>query len=92
MSLQLALSEPVPSPLLTAYFLLKKNIYLAVPSLSCGMQDLVPWLGIEPEPPALEVQSLSQWIPLATFLDHLILVCTVQEAVIEMALEVQAIY
>ena len=63
-----------------------------MPSLSCGMRDLGPWPGIEPGPPALEVQSLSQRIPLATFLDHLILVCTIQEAVIEMALEVQAIY
>ena len=28
---------------------------------SAGMQDLVPWLGIEPTPSALEVQSLNCW-------------------------------
>ena len=28
---------------------------------SCGMQDLVPWSGIEPRFPALGVQSLSLW-------------------------------
>ena len=28
---------------------------------SCGMQDLVPWSGIEPRFPALEVKSLSLW-------------------------------
>ena len=30
-------------------------------TLSCGMWDLVPWAGIEPEPPALGEQSLSHW-------------------------------
>ena len=29
--------------------------------LSCSMWDLVSWLGIEPGPPILEVQSLSHW-------------------------------
>ena len=29
--------------------------------LSCGMWDLVPWLGIEPGPPALGAQSPSHW-------------------------------
>ena len=29
--------------------------------LSCGMWDLVPWPGIEPWPPTLGAQSLSQW-------------------------------
>ena len=66
-----------------------------MPGLSCGVWDLVPWPGIEPGSPALEAQSLSlcttREVPLPTFLDHLVLVCTVQEAVIEMALEVQAI-
>ena len=28
---------------------------------SCGMQDLVPWPGIEPRPPALGAWSLSHW-------------------------------
>ena len=28
-------------------------IYLAVPGLKCGMRDLVPWPGIEPEAPCL---------------------------------------
>ena len=37
-------------------------IYLAALGPSCGMRDLVPWPGIEPKPPALEVQSLSHWI------------------------------
>ena len=50
-------------------------IYLAVSGLSCGMQDLqllhmnsscgmedpVPWLGIEPGPPALGAWSPSHW-------------------------------
>ena len=30
-------------------------------ALSCCMWDLVPWLGIEPRPPALGVWSLSHW-------------------------------
>ena len=30
-------------------------------TLSWGMWDLVPWLGIEPMPPAPEAQSLSHW-------------------------------
>ena len=29
--------------------------------LSCGMHDLVPWLGMESGPPALGVQSLGHW-------------------------------
>ena len=36
----------------------KRKIYLTVPGLSCGMQDLVPQLEIEPAPPALGAQSL----------------------------------
>ena len=32
-----------------------------MPALSFGMWDLVPQLGIEPEPPALGAQNLSQW-------------------------------
>ena len=34
-------------------------IYLPVPGLSCGMQDLVPWPGIEPRAPVLGTCSLS---------------------------------
>ena len=58
----------------------KKNlfIYLATPGLGCstqdlcwGMWDLVPWLGIEPRPPALGAQSLTHWttreVPLWSF-------------------------
>ena len=30
-------------------------------TLSCGMWDLGPWPGMKPRPPALGVQSLSQW-------------------------------
>ena len=40
-------------------FFLKIFLYLAVLDLRCGTQDLVPLPGIEPRPPALEVQSLS---------------------------------
>ena len=29
--------------------------------LRCGVQDLVPWSGIESGPPALEVRSLNHW-------------------------------
>ena len=35
--------------------------FLAALGLICSMQDLVPWLGIEPRPPALGVWSLSHW-------------------------------
>ena len=44
-------------------FFLKKLlfIYLAAPGLTCGMQDLVPWPGIEPRPPAVGAQSLIHW-------------------------------
>ena len=36
-------------------------IYLAAPSLSWGMQDLVPRPGIESGLPALGAQSLNYW-------------------------------
>ena len=36
-------------------------MFLAVPSLSCGLWGLVPWPGIKPEPPALGAQNLSHW-------------------------------
>ena len=36
-------------------------IYLAAPHLRCSMQDLVPWPGIEPGPPAMGVRSLNHW-------------------------------
>ena len=39
----------------------KLIIYLAALGLSWGTQDLVPWPGIDPRPPALEVWSLSHW-------------------------------
>ena len=32
--------------------------YLAALDLSCSMWDLVPWLGIEPGPPALGAQRI----------------------------------
>ena len=35
---------------------------LAMPSLSCGMWDLVPWPRIEPGAPTLGRWSFSQWI------------------------------
>ena len=44
-------------PLFFSCFL-KKNVYLAVPSLGCNTLDLVPWLGIKSGPPA---QELSHW-------------------------------
>ena len=31
--------------------------------LSCNMQDLVPWPGIKPRPPALGAWSLNHWAP-----------------------------
>ena len=54
-------------------------MYLAALDLSCCMQTLnysmgvlVPWLGIEPEPPALGVQSLNHWttreVPISFFI------------------------
>ena len=39
------------------HFFFFKNIYLAVPSLSYGMWDLVPWPGVEPGPLSLRVQG-----------------------------------
>ena len=43
------------------FFLSFKNkysfIYLTVPGLSCRIQDLVPWPGMEPEPTALRTES-----------------------------------
>ena len=35
--------------------------FLSAPGLNLGLWDLVPWPGIEPGPPALEVQNLSHW-------------------------------
>ena len=32
-----------------------------MPGVSCGMQDLVLWLGIKPGAPALGAWSLSHW-------------------------------
>ena len=37
------------------------NIYLSVPSLICGIWNLVPQPRIEPMTPALGAQSLSHW-------------------------------
>ena len=34
-------------------------------SFSCGMKDLVPWLGIKLRPPAVGAQSLRHWEPKA---------------------------
>ena len=34
---------------------------LTAAGLTCSMQDLFPWPGIEPRPPALGAQSLSHW-------------------------------
>ena len=42
-------------------FLFLIFIYLAVLGLSCGMQDLVPWPGIKPRPPALGTWSPKHW-------------------------------
>ena len=38
-------------------------INLAALGLSCRMQDLVPWPGIEPRPPALGAWNLNHWPP-----------------------------
>ena len=43
------------------FFLIFLFIYLAVPGLSYGMWDLVPWPGIKPRPYALGAWSLSHW-------------------------------
>ena len=43
------------------FFFLYLFIYLAVLGFSRGMQDLFPLPGVEPRPPALGAQSLSQW-------------------------------
>ena len=36
-------------------------LFLGHVAMSGSMQDRVPWPGIEPMPPALEVQSLNHW-------------------------------
>ena len=45
--------------LLAFFFFFFLIIYLAVLGLSCGMQDLVPWPGIELRPPAMEGCNLN---------------------------------
>ena len=44
------------------FFFFKVLIYLTTPDLSCSMQDLIPWTGIKPGPPALGAQGFSHWI------------------------------
>ena len=64
-----AVSPHFPHRQLLVYFCLYRcinwffcfNIYLAVLSLSCGVQDLIPWWGIEPRASALGAWSLSHW-------------------------------
>ena len=41
--------------------LLISFIYLNFLAAPRDMRDLVPWPGFEPVPPAVEVQSVSQW-------------------------------
>ena len=43
------------------FLFLKKYIYLALLSLSCGMWDLVPWPGIEPETWAFCLDSVESY-------------------------------
>ena len=43
--------------LFRSFFFIYIFIYLAVLSLSCGMWDLAPWIGIEPRPAALGAES-----------------------------------
>ena len=51
------------SPDLFIYYLCGSapSWYQHVGSLSCGIQDLVPWPGIEPRSHALGAQSLRHW-------------------------------
>ena len=37
------------------------GLHCGIWTLSCSMQDLIPWSGIKPRPPALGTQSLSPW-------------------------------
>ena len=47
---------------LSFYFIIiNLFIHLAALGLSGGTRDLVPWLGIEPGPPALGVRNFSHW-------------------------------
>ena len=61
--LSLSLSSFSVSLFLNIYF-----YFLAVLGLSCGLQDLVPWLGLEPRPPALGAWRLSHWTTRKAFL------------------------
>ena len=42
-------------------YLAASGLSCSIQILACGMWDLVPWPGIEPEPPALGLWSLSHW-------------------------------
>ena len=59
-------------------FLFLICIYLATSGLRWDIWDLVPWLGIDPRPPALGAWSLSQWtireVPVSAF-QYAIWVC-----------------
>ena len=54
------------------FFLYIYIYYLPAVGLGCGMWDLVPWPGIEPEPPALGVWSLSHWTTREVLPAHLL--------------------
>ena len=60
------------------FFLFLICIYLATSGLRWDIWDLVPWLGIEPRPPALGAWSLSHWtireVPVSAF-QYAIWVC-----------------
>lgn len=46
---------------ISIFFFFSFKCRLTVPDVSWGMQDLVPWAGIDSRPPALGVWNLSQW-------------------------------
>lgn len=53
--------HPPTSPPFLSFLILIIIYLLAVPELSCGILDLVPQSGIEPEPTVLGAQSLHHW-------------------------------
>ena len=65
--------ESFYSYLLYLFFLFLKYLFIWLCQMfSYGMQELVPWPGMEPRPPALGAQNLSHWtirdIPICLFL------------------------
>ena len=56
---------------LVCFYIFKKNSIVILFFIYYGIQDLVPWPGIEPGPPSLEAQSLNVAPPGKSLLPYL---------------------